>query len=192
MPVTPLSAEALRGPRLDPALRFETTSDLEDLPGPVGQARATEALRVAVALRRDGYNAFVMGPPGTGRHALVLGTLERAGRDAATPPDWCYLNDFEDPRRPKALELPTGRATELRRDVDRLVEELRVAIPAAFESADYRTRVQLLEKELEEAREHAVEEIRREAGSQFDPEIAAAFVTRNAALRRIQREFAAA
>jgi lon-related putative ATP-dependent protease len=163
MPVAPLSPDALRSRGLGPGLAFETTSELEDLELPVGQARAAEALRLAIALRRDGYNAYVMGPPGAGKHALVMRQLERAAVDAETPSDWCYLNDFRDPRRPKALELPPGRAPELRRDMDKLVEELRVAIPAAFESADYRTRVQLFEKELEESRERAIEEVRKQA-----------------------------
>ena len=163
MPVAPLSSDALRSPGLGVGLEFETTSDLEDLEFPVGQARAAEALRLGIALRSDGYNAYVMGPPGAGKHALALQTLERAGVAAATPSDWCYLNDFGDERRPKAIELPPGRAPALRHDMDQLVEELRVAIPAAFESAEYRTRLQLLEKELEEGRERAIEEVRKQA-----------------------------
>jgi len=165
MPVTPLSFEALRSRGLGAGLEFETTGELEDVELPIGQARATEALRLGIALRRDGYNAYVMGPPGAGKHALVLQMLERAGLEADTPSDWCYLNDFADPRRPKAIELPPGRASELRRDMDKLVDELRVAIPAAFESADYRIRLQILEKELEEGRERAIEEVRREASA---------------------------
>lgn len=165
MPVAPLSPDALRRRGLGAGLEFETTSELEDLDGPLGQDRAAEALRLGISLRKDGYNAYVMGPPGAGKHALVMQMLERAGIEADTPSDWCYLNDFADGRRPKAVELPPGRASELRRDMDKLVEELRVAIPAAFESSDYRTRVQLLEKELEESRERAIEEVRRAAAA---------------------------
>jgi lon-related putative ATP-dependent protease len=163
MPVAPLSSDALRSRGLGAGLEFETTQELEDLEFPIGQARAAEALRLCLALRCDGYNAYAMGPPGAGKHALVMQMLEGAGIEAGTPSDWCYLNDFADPRRPKAIELPPGRASELCRDMERLVEELRVAIPAAFESADYRTRVQLLEKELEESRERAIEDVRRQA-----------------------------
>jgi lon-related putative ATP-dependent protease len=163
MPVTPLSPDALRRRDLPAELEFETTEELEELEGPLGQGRAVEALRLAVTLRSEGYNAYVMGPPGAGKHDLVQRTLARAGLDAQTPSDWCYLNDFAEPRRPRAVELPAGRAAELRRDMDKLVEELRAAIPAAFESSDYRTRMQLLEKQLEEAREHAMEEIRKKA-----------------------------
>lgn len=163
MPVAPLAPEALRRERPAAGLGFATTDDLEDLEGPLGQDRAVAALRLAVSLRSEGYNAYVMGPPGAGRHDLVLRTLARAGLDLSTPSDWCYLNDFAEPRRPRAVELPAGRAPDLRRDVDRLVEELRVAIPGAFESSDYRTRIHLLDKQHEEGRERAVEEVRKAA-----------------------------
>src|SRR5512138_522013 len=163
MPVPPLSPEALRRRELPAELEFETTEELEDLEAPLGQDRAAEALRLAVTLRSDGYNAYVMGPPGVGKHELVERVLSRAGLEAQTPSDWCYLNDFAEPRRPRALELPAGRAAELRKDMDKLVDELRAAIPAAFESSDYRTRTQLLEKQLEEERERAVDEIRKRA-----------------------------
>jgi lon-related putative ATP-dependent protease len=163
MPVSPLAPDSLRPAGLAPDLEFETTAELEDLDAPLGQARAADALRLAISLRSEGYNAYVMGPPGAGKRELALRMLERAGADAATPSDWCYLNDFAEPRRPRAVELPAGRAPDLRGDMDRLVEELRVAIPAAFESSDYRTRIQLLEKQLEQTREHRIDEVRKRA-----------------------------
>ncbi|HSN93389.1 MAG TPA: ATP-binding protein, partial [Anaeromyxobacteraceae bacterium] len=163
MPVAALPPEALRRRPPGDALLFETTDDLEDLEDALGQERAAEALRLAIALDRDGYNAYVLGPPGLGKHDMVRRMLGHAGAEAATPSDWCYLHDFAEPRRPRAVELPPGRGQDLRRDMERLTEELRVAIPAAFESADYRTRTQILEKQLEEAREKALERVRKRA-----------------------------
>jgi lon-related putative ATP-dependent protease len=163
MPLSPLSPEALRPPDLSPEIPLDTTAEVEDLDGPLGQSRASEAVRFALGLRGDGYNVYVMGPPGGGKHELVLRALARAGADAPTPPDWVYLNDFADARRPRAVELPPGRGGELRGDMDRLIDELRAAIPAAFESSDYRSRIQVLEKQLEEAREGAIEAVRKHA-----------------------------
>ncbi|MFY3745440.1 Lon protease family protein [Anaeromyxobacter sp. Red801] len=163
MAIAPLSAGALRDRGLAPEVAFQTTEDLEDLDEPLGQARAVEALALAVAIHGEGGNVFVTGPPGAGKRALVRRRLERAALDAPTPSDWCYLNGFGDPRRPRAVELPPGRAVALRADLDRLIDELRLALPAAFESPHHRARLQALEKELEEARERAIEEVRRHA-----------------------------
>lgn len=146
----PLPSEALYRACDVRAFSFETTAELEDLTGILGQERAVEAIQFGIGLGRDGYNLFVLGAPGTGRHTLVRDFLEKKGSQAPVPPDWCYVNDFEDPNKPNALELPAGRAGKLREDVAKLLEELHTAIPAAFESEDYRTRRQAVEEEFKE------------------------------------------
>lgn len=162
--------------RCDPAqFSFATTAELEDLDmldgpdgadapdvrgpdgpeGPdgaiqiVGQDRAMEAIRFGIGIRHQGYNLFALGPTGLGKHRMVRHIVHDRARAEPTPDDWCYVNNFDEPQKPKALRLPPGRGTPLRRDMERLIEELRVAIPAAFESEEYRARKQLLEKELE-------------------------------------------
>ena len=58
--------------RCDPAgFGFETTAELEDLEGAIGQARAVNAVRFGVEVGREGYNVFALGPPGTGKRTLV-------------------------------------------------------------------------------------------------------------------------
>jgi alpha-ketoglutarate-dependent taurine dioxygenase len=49
--------------------------------------------------------------------------------------------------------------------MEQLIEDLRSAIPAAFESEEYRARRQELEQELKERQEHAFEELRQQAES---------------------------
>jgi predicted ATP-dependent protease len=115
----------------------------------VGQERAMEAIRFGIGIRHQGYNLFALGPTGLGKHRMVRHIVHDRARGEPTPDDWCYVNNFDEPQKPRALRLPPGRGTPLRRDMERLIEELRVAIPAAFESEEYRARKQLLEKELE-------------------------------------------
>jgi len=150
--------------RCDPArFPFETTAELTDVPGIIGQERAEEAVRFAIGLRRYGYNLYALGPSGMGKHGFVRAFLERQAAAEETPADWCYVHDFQDPRRPRSLRLPPGRATQLRDDVQRLVDELRAAIPAAFESEAYRARKKLLEAEFSEHSEQAFAEIEKRA-----------------------------
>jgi lon-related putative ATP-dependent protease len=151
----PLAPSALCR-RCDPkALAFATTASLEDVPGIIGQARAEEAVRFAIGIRRYGYNLYALGTSGMGKHGFVRAFLERRAAAEPAPADWCYVHDFSDARRPRALRLPAGRGPLLREDLQRLVEELRGAIPAVFESEDYRTRKKLLEGQFSEAGEKA-------------------------------------
>jgi len=163
MAVTPLSPQDLCR-RCDPGgLPFETTDELEELEGPLGQERATEALRFGTSIRREGYNVFVLGPVGVGKQTLASRMLLARAAEEKPASDWCYLNNFGAPHKPKALKLPPGRGVTFGRDLEKLVEELRAVIPASFESEDYRGRLQVLEKQLEEKREVAMRAVQKRA-----------------------------
>jgi predicted ATP-dependent protease len=148
----------------DPAaLPFDTTADLGDGDEPLGQERAVEAIRFAIGMRHRGFNLFALGPEGTGRRSLVTRYLRQAAADAPPPADWVYVNNFADPHKPLALTLPSGRAPALRQDMAELVEELGVAIPAAFEAEEYRNRRRVLEDSLKERQEAALGEVQHRA-----------------------------
>ena len=148
----------------DPAsLPFETTAELPELEAIVGQDRAVEAVQFAIQMRREGYNLFALGPEGIGKHTVIRQYLaSRAARDPV-PPDWCYVHDFEQPQKPRALRLPAGRGAQLRDDMARFATEIRSAIPAAFDSEQYRNRKEALEDELKKQRENAIADLERRA-----------------------------
>lgn len=145
---------------------FDTTAQLEPLAEAVGQDQALEAVRFGIGIRREGYNLFVLGPHGLGKHTLVQTYLKGQAEKAPAPGDWCYVNDFDHSHRPRALVLPAGRAVGLRRDMEQLVEELKSAIPACFESDEYRTRLEDIEVESKERQEKAFKELGAEAEKQ--------------------------
>jgi len=150
--------------RCDPAaFTFATTAELPDVSGIIGQERAEEAVRFAIGIRRYGYNLFALGPTGMGKHGFVRAFLERQAGEEKAPPDWVYVHNFDDPRRPRALSLPPGSAPRLRADMARLLGELRAAIPAVFEGEDYRTRRKHLEARFSQASEQAFAEIEKRA-----------------------------
>jgi lon-related putative ATP-dependent protease len=163
VPRQPLPPESLYRACPPEALPFETTRELEEPADPPGQARAIEALELGIAMRGRGYNAFALGPPGVGKHALVRRILERRAAAEPPPDDWCYVADFADPQRPRALRLPPGQAAPFKQELERLVEDLREAIPAVFEGEDYRARLHVLEKQAEEQHEAAMQEVRTHA-----------------------------
>lgn len=157
----PLSPDALYR-RCDPdEFSFETTADLESLKHIIGQERAVEAAELAASVPFQGYNLFVLGPAGTGRHSYIRQFLTQ--RAATQPPafDWCYVNNFEASQRPIALELPAGRGHRYREDAEKLIEEAHTVIPAAFESEDYRTRRQAIEEEFREGQGSILEQIQQ-------------------------------
>ncbi|PMR67260.1 Lon protease family protein, partial [Halomonas heilongjiangensis] len=148
------------------AFAFEVTSELASLDLLGGHDRAREALSFGTAIRSDGFNLFVLGQPGHGKHSLVGRFLTERSRGEAPPPDWCYLFNFDDPTVPRQLALPPGLGRQLRTDIEQLVEELRRAIPAVFESEEYQNRLHEMKQAMGERQNDAVEAVRREAREQ--------------------------
>ena len=147
-------------------LAFETTTELPELTDALGQQRATDAVEFGINIARQGYNLFVMGPSGAGKHTLVRQSLERKEASGAAPLDWAYVNNFAQPHKPLALALPAGRGQQLKSDMQQLMEELSLAIPSAFESDEYRSRFGQIDAEFNQRQEKAIGELGQEAASQ--------------------------
>ena len=164
--IPPLSPAQLRR-RCDPgAFTFETTADLPEVPGIIGQERVEDAVHFAIGIRRYGYNLYALGPSGMGKHSFVRAFLERRAAEVSAPSDWCYVNNFKDARRPRALKVPANRAPGLRTDMERLLEELQAAIPAVFETDEYAAHRKVLDAQLNEASAQAFAEVETRAREQ--------------------------
>jgi lon-related putative ATP-dependent protease len=161
--VLPLEAEALRRPCDPDQFTFDTTADLEDLEEVIGQGRAVDALHFGIGIQQKGYNLFALGPNGTGKYTSVHRSVSHQAQKEPVPSDWCYVFNFSQPDRPQALRLPAGQGAVLSQEMKRLVEELFVVIPAAFEGEEYQNQRRAIESEFQDKQESALEEIRQEA-----------------------------
>ena len=142
---------------------FDTTADLEPLDGPLGQERAMEAIEFGIDIEQQGFNLFLLGRPGLGKQDLVERLVASHAQPGEVLFDWCYVNNFDDPQRPRVLKLPAGMARKLKSDMETLVEDLLTSLPASFESEEYRTRRQEIEQEFQDHQELAFGELDREA-----------------------------
>ncbi|MCR9070789.1 MAG: AAA family ATPase [Alphaproteobacteria bacterium] len=159
MPPSALPVDALYRHSDLSTLGFRTTKELEPVETLIGQDRALEAVRFAARMRARGYNLFVIGPKGSGKHAAVQGYLgDRAERFPAGD-DWVYVNDFDDPHRPIALRLPPGRAGDLNRRIEKLIDDLTASVAAVLEGEDYRTRREAIDRDFATQNESLFESV---------------------------------
>ncbi len=163
MTVKPLDPAALFSATSLDQLSFDSTETLEPLEGFPGQERANEALQFGIGIRHEGYNLFAVGAPGSGRHSLVRTLLERETTRVSSDFDWCYVYNFDQPHRPSAIQLPSGSARDFRADMHQLVDDLRGAIVAAFETEEYRARQAELEQEFSAKQDEVLDEVRKRA-----------------------------
>ncbi len=78
-------------------------------------------------------------------------------------PDWCYVNNFGNQYEPKSIKLPAGKGKEFREDMKNFIENMKTALPKAFESEDYAARREATIKGLENQRKQLIDELSSKA-----------------------------
>jgi len=127
----------LRPPCDADSFDFVTTAEVEPHVGLIGQDRAVDAIKFGLSIDSSGFNICVSGEPGTGRTTAIREYLEHFARTKPPSDEWCYVNNFADPHRPRAIRLPPGKGRAFQDAMRTLVAEARERIPRTFESDDY-------------------------------------------------------
>jgi lon-related putative ATP-dependent protease len=161
-----LEASELRRVVNPAALGFKTTDELNPISGLIGQDRALKAIQFGTSIKSHDFNIFVLGPPASGKSTAVKTHLEPKATEAPTPTDWAYVYNFEDPNRPRALQLPHGRAKVLAKGMIAALDELRSVLPALFESEDYQVRRRAIDEQFRSGQEEALEALNSKAQGQ--------------------------
>lgn len=163
MSVKPLSPEKLYQVTDPTQFVFETSDELEELTDIIGQPRALEAIRFGTGMESRGYNIFALGPPSTGKRSLVKKFFEEKAIKDTVPDDWCYVFNFNQDHKPKAIRLPSGMGAKFQSDMEQFIDELKNTLSAAFESDEYRTRRRMVESEVEDRQEAAFDKLQEKA-----------------------------
>lgn len=106
----------------------------------IGQPRAIEALKLAVAIRAKGYNVFVAGLSGTGKRSTVIRFLKEQPFGDARLRDIVAVNNFLQPDQPRILYFSPGDGRRFRHRVSGIVTTLQERIPMTLEQGAYRER----------------------------------------------------
>lgn len=141
-----------------------STARIKPLDRFIGQQRAEHAVRFAIAVPDKGYNLFAVGENGLGKRTMLKRFLQQHASSQPSPDDWCYVNNFETPRKPWAIRLPAGMAVQLKKDMEALIKELRHAIPAAFEQESFVEKAESIREDFSEQQETMLKEVAAEAG----------------------------
>jgi len=160
MPITKLTVDELRL-TVDPdTLGFADTSELlEHALSWIGQERAEIAVRFGLGMDQADYNLFVLGEAGSGRSSLLRQAMLAAASTRATPPDLCYLYNFDAPERPRALRLPSGQGRLLRQNMARMMNTLLADIPQQLDGPHFKVESERIAKSYKEEESRAYAEL---------------------------------
>lgn len=145
------------------SLGFDTTADIAALEGTLGQERAISAIEFGLEIETTGFNIYVAGRPGTGRNTSVIAHTARKAKDEKQPDDWCYVYNFRDAYRPRAIRMSPGKGPEFAQDMEEFIKTARVEMPRAFESDNYEKRKNEILDTIQHRREAMLAELQRES-----------------------------
>ncbi|HOL83962.1 MAG TPA: ATP-binding protein [Thermoclostridium caenicola] len=163
MPVEPLPAKALRR-ECDPSLfDFEHTGQLPPTRELIGQQRAVEATEFGLAIQLDGYNIYMAGESGEGKTRYALECAQKQAKHMPVPDDWCYVYNFEDATRPRAINLPAGMGREFKKDMEEFVRIIEQEMDKAFNGDEYEAERTRIIKRFRERKDELVMKLSQEA-----------------------------
>lgn len=140
-------------------LGFLSTAELEPLDGLLGQERGLEAVSLGLNLRADRFNIFAIGPHGSGKLKTIEGMLDEVVPGWAAPSDWVYVHNFRQAHRPVAIEMKPGEGPQFAQMMVDMVDELRVGLPALFDSEEYLSRRRIIDLSFESDQEDAIDNL---------------------------------
>lgn len=129
-------------------LDFETTNDIKDVVKIAGQDRALEAVEFGIGIEHKGFNLFVIGPQGTGRHTVIRSFIDQKAMASQPASDWCYVNNFHQQHKPLAFEFPQGEAQIFKKELFDLIDMLRMTLTTVFEGEDHKAKVKAVNEEF--------------------------------------------
>lgn len=138
---------------------FETTAELEPLDGIIGQERAIKAFEFGLAVKLKGYNIYMAGPSGTGKTTYASNSTKKIAKTEPVPSDWCYVYNFQNPKKPDALCFEPGTGKIFKADMAKLVETLKRELQKAFCTDDYESKKNALIRKFDDKQEVLIKEM---------------------------------
>ena len=127
---------------------FESTDEIHEIVQIAGQDRALEAVEFGIGIEHKGFNLFVIGPQGTGRHTVIRSFIDQKALTLQAPRDWCYVNNFRLSHKPLAFDFPQGESLVFKKEMRELIDMLRVTLATVFEGDDYKARVKAVNEKF--------------------------------------------
>jgi len=146
-------------------LDFETTEELSAIDEEIiGQNRAADSLDFGMRVNKRGYNIFMAGESGTGKSTYAENMAEEKSAAMDQPKDILYVFNFSESEKPRLMRIPAGMGSDLKNDMEKIVEELQEEIPRAFEGEEYEAEKKEILNEYQPKSNKVMQEFEESAG----------------------------
>jgi len=152
---------------------FHTTLPIEDKEQTdnlnrelIGQQRASQALRFGLQMKDKNYHIYITGATGTGRTTFARTYANQIALTEHTPPDLCYVYNFENPKCPKLLTLPPGTGRKLKESMSEFTNRIVSELPKTFAGKDHEQKKNEVIDIYKSKRDEVIKEMTEEAREQ--------------------------
>lgn len=143
--------------------KFDTTENLETNYKGIGQERGIASLEFGLTVDTKGYNVYLEGPSGSGKTTYTKNYLDKLSVGKKTPPDWCYIYNFENPNEPVAISMPAGEGTSFKEAMDKFIKEIRTDIRNTFKNEDFEKERNIITQKYQEKRVNLLENLNKKS-----------------------------
>lgn len=143
-------------PKLIPA---KLSTELAPIDGLLGQERALEAVSFGLDIPSAGYNIFVHGDPGSGKHNAIQSFVKQRALKDNRGSDWLYVQNFETEHKPIALCLPAGEGPAFKAALDTALSAIAEGLPSLLDGDDTKSRQKAIESEFRAANEAGFKQV---------------------------------
>ena len=139
---------------------WKTSNDIpKSLRKDFSQPRAVKALTLALNIKDNGYNVYLAGENDLGRSYMLSQFLKPIALKKETPPDLLYVNNFENEDNPILLKVLAGQGKVLKREIAKILQQIKKEIPLRFETHAYEKKRQALLSNFQKIRESFIKEM---------------------------------
>lgn len=133
----------------------------------ISQIRIEKAIEQLVNIRDLDYNIYIAGNFSRNDKSTIKNTIvEYSSRKQQHELyDYCYVNNFKNPKLPNVLKLPPGSGNKLFKEMNGLVDYLSKSIPNVFESKEYEKRIQDVIRDYDDRQRLLYEKMQKKAES---------------------------
>ncbi len=140
---------------------FKTTAEVEPLNDVIGQKRAVQAIDFGLNMKSPGYHIFVTGQEGTGKTTIVSDIVKGHAKHLPTPNDWCMVHNFNDAYCPLSISVPPGKGVAFAKTMNKLIDDLKVELPKAFENKSFQEKQAHIQKDYSERQHQVFQELEK-------------------------------
>ncbi len=127
------------------------------------QKRIELALKKLTEVSSYDHNLFISGDLSRDDKFTIVNILKNLSKNGDKLWDYCYVNNFKNPKQPKIIKLKPGDGKEFKRLMDDLVDYLVKSVPNVFESKEYEERIQTVIKHYDEQYKKLYDELQKKA-----------------------------